>query len=91
MLITAPAHAGGDAVHTVPEVSATPTSGSPSGRRCAADDLAGEIVDLATELDADMIVIGMRRRSPVGKLFLGSAAQDVLLNASVPVLAVRVS
>jgi len=55
-----------------------------------ADDLAGEVVDLATELDAEMIVIGMRRRSPVGKLFLGSTAQDVLLNASVPVLTVRV-
>ena len=54
------------------------------------DDLAGEVVDLATELDAELIVIGMRRRSPVGKLFLGSTAQDVLLNASVPVLAVRV-
>lgn len=54
------------------------------------DHLADEIVDLGSELDVDMIVIGLRRRSPVGKLFLGSAAQDVLLNATVPVLALRV-
>lgn len=53
------------------------------------DHLADEIVDLGSELDVDMIVIGLRRRSPVGKLFLGSAAQDVLLNATVPVLAIR--
>lgn len=53
------------------------------------DHLADEIVDLGTELDVDMIVIGLRRRSPVGKLFLGSAAQEVLLNATVPVLAIR--
>lgn len=55
-----------------------------------AADLAGEVVDLATELAAELIVIGMRRRSPVGKLLLGSAAQQILLDATVPVLAVRV-
>lgn len=53
------------------------------------DHLADEIVDLGTDLAVDMIVIGLRRRSPVGKLFLGSAAQEVLLNATVPVLAIR--
>ena len=53
------------------------------------DHLADELLDLAGELDAELIVIGLRRRSPVGKLLLGSAAQDVLLNATVPVLAVR--
>ena len=47
------------------------------------------MLDLAGELDAELIVIGLRRRSPVGKLLLGSAAQHILLNSTVPVLAVR--
>ena len=53
------------------------------------DHLADEVVDLAAEISAELIVIGLRRRSPVGKLLLGSAAQDILLDSTVPVLAVR--
>lgn len=39
--------------------------------------------------EVDLLVIGMKRRSPVGKLVLGSLAQFLLLNADVPVLAVK--
>jgi nucleotide-binding universal stress UspA family protein len=52
-------------------------------------DPADEILDRARTSGADLIVIGLRRRSPVGKLFLGSTAQRVLLEADVPVLAAK--
>ena len=38
---------------------------------------------------ADLIVIGLRNRSAVGKLLMGSVAQDVLVSAPCPVLAVK--
>jgi nucleotide-binding universal stress UspA family protein len=52
-------------------------------------DPAEDLVNVATELSAEFIVIGLRRRSPVGKLILGSNAQRVLLDAPCPVLAVK--
>ncbi|MDZ5620551.1 universal stress protein [Nocardioides bizhenqiangii] len=52
-------------------------------------DASDQLVDLAEEVAADLIVIGLRRRSPVGKLILGSNAQRVLLDASCPVLTVK--
>lgn len=51
--------------------------------------LTNATLDLAAELGADLIIIGARRRSPVGKLFLGSSAQEILLAAEVPVLLVK--
>jgi nucleotide-binding universal stress UspA family protein len=50
---------------------------------------AEQVVDIADEVDAELIVIGMRRRSAVGKLLLGSTAQRILLDARCPVLAVK--
>lgn len=50
---------------------------------------AEELIRIAETTDADFIVIGLRRRSPVGKLLLGSNAQRVLLDAACPVLAVK--
>lgn len=54
-------------------------------------DPAEDLVNVAEEVKADLIVIGLRRRSPVGKLILGSNAQRVLLDAPCPVLAVKAS
>ncbi len=52
-------------------------------------DPADDLVNVANEVTAEFIVIGLRRRSPVGKLILGSNAQRVLLDAPCPVLAVK--
>ena len=52
-------------------------------------DPAEDIIAVAEEVGADLIVIGLRRRSPVGKLILGSNAQRILLDAPCPVLAVK--
>jgi nucleotide-binding universal stress UspA family protein len=52
-------------------------------------DPAEELITTADVNSAEFIVIGLRRRSPVGKLLLGSNAQRVLLDASCPVLAVK--
>jgi nucleotide-binding universal stress UspA family protein len=48
-----------------------------------------DILDVAAELSAELIVIGLRQRSPVGKLLLGCSAQRVLLESTCPVLAVK--
>jgi len=50
---------------------------------------AEDLIGIADDADAELIVIGLRRRSPVGKLILGSNAQRILLDAKCPVLAVK--
>lgn len=50
---------------------------------------AEDLIAVADEISAELIVIGLRRRTPVGKLILGSNAQRILLDASCPVLAVK--
>ncbi|MGI8717195.1 MAG: universal stress protein [Lapillicoccus sp.] len=52
-------------------------------------DPSEDLIAVADEVAADFIVIGLRRRTPVGKLILGSNAQRILLDATCPVLAVK--
>ena len=54
-------------------------------------DATDELLRIAEDESADLLVIGLRRRSPVGKLILGANAQRILLDAACPVLAVKPS
>ncbi len=49
---------------------------------------AQDLMEAVDEFDADVLVIGYKRRTATGKALLGSHAQEVLMNAKVPVLAV---
>ncbi|MEF8852105.1 MAG: universal stress protein [Haloarculaceae archaeon] len=59
------------------------------GRTADSGAVGGEIVDLAEEADADLVVVGGRKRSPTGKAVFGSTAQEVMLEAPCPVTFVR--
>ena len=50
---------------------------------------AGEnLMKYVTEQQVDMIIIGIKKRSKIGKLLTGSTAQYILLNANCPVISV---
>ncbi|KAA1418277.1 universal stress protein [Mumia zhuanghuii] len=53
------------------------------------EDLVPVLEEVAAEVGASVLVIGIKRRSPVGKLLLGSTAQRILLHITIPVLAVK--
>lgn len=48
-----------------------------------------ELEEMVRSLPVSVLVIGLRKRTPVGKLFLGSVAQEILLTIPCPVLAVK--
>ena len=48
-----------------------------------------DIVAFAKEQEVDSIIIGVKRRSKVGKVLFGSNAQFIILNASCPVTTIK--
>ena len=65
------------------------------GISCETRLLVGEwspgerLVQFAKEIEADAIIVGIRRRSKIGKLLMGSTAQYVILEAHCPVITVK--
>jgi nucleotide-binding universal stress UspA family protein len=51
--------------------------------------VAEDLAAVVEETGAELLVIGLRKRSAVGKLLMGSAAQRILLDVDCPVLAVK--
>lgn len=60
-----------------------------SVRRDVTPDVAQLVLEVAGESGAELIVVGIRHRSPVGKALMGSVSQRILLDATCPVLAVK--
>ncbi len=60
-------------------------------RQSIGADVGDQVLAVAEEVGASLIVLGLRRRTPVGKLIMGSVAQRILLGALCPVLAVKPS
>lgn len=52
-------------------------------------EVGEDIVQFAKENGIDQIVVGVKRRSKVGKLLMGSTAQYIILKAHCPVLSVK--
>lgn len=48
-----------------------------------------EIENLVVSSNASLLIIGLRKRSAIGKLIMGSVAQELLLSISCPILAVK--
>ncbi|SEH17809.1 Nucleotide-binding universal stress protein, UspA family [Natronorubrum sediminis] len=52
-------------------------------------DASSEVTRYADDIGARYIVVGGRKRSPVGKAVFGSVTQSILLNSRQPVVAIR--
>ncbi|MEM0350584.1 MAG: universal stress protein [Archaeoglobaceae archaeon] len=50
---------------------------------------AEDIIDFADEVNASLIIIGVRKRRPAGKVIFGSVAQDIILHSTKPVVCIK--
>ena len=53
------------------------------------DDPADDILDAVEHDDVDLVILGIRKRTPIGKILLGSTSQRVAIEAPVPVVMVK--
>lgn len=53
------------------------------------DDPADDILDVIDAEDIDLVILGIRRRTPIGKILLGSTSQRVVMESSAPVVLVK--
>ena len=58
-------------------------------RMITGEDVAEAVLDAVAHTDAQLLVIGARRRSAVGKLLMGSVTQTIILRADRPVMVVK--
>jgi len=58
-------------------------------RQAMSPDVTEEVLSLAESEKARVLVVGVRRRTPMGKLIMGSVAQRLILDAHCPVVAVK--
>ena len=52
-------------------------------------DPADAILSTTADIDADLVLMGVRDRSPIGKVVFGSVSQKVILGSEVPVILAR--
>jgi nucleotide-binding universal stress UspA family protein len=50
---------------------------------------ADDVLDFMKEVKPDMVIVGVKKRSPTGKLIFGSVPQKIILNSEVPVVSIR--
>ena len=77
-----------DAADVAREIATSTLDDAEVDARGRVGDPAAEILDLASSVDPAYLVLGGRKRSPVGKALFGSVTQSVLLEATQPVVTV---
>ena len=58
-------------------------------RQSISPDVADEVLAVTEEVQPRLLVVGVRHRTPLGKLIMGSVAQRLILEARCPVVAVK--
>ena len=53
------------------------------------DDPADDILDAVEHDDVDLVILGIRKRTPIVKILLGSTSQRVAIESPVPVVMVK--